>query len=635
MSDEFGNFGSPEHVWQVSEDLQWFENRRAQDRALIDNLFNGGAPYTDGDAQKLGLEDWNINWNEGGKILDDANRQINGALLFKPRLATLRLKRGPAHKRLGWSETATNHFNALFQEDDNGRFQMFLLKSRNASTSLHGIGALYWPTRYRSRKRFVPLEDLLIPTDTTTDHQDLGYFAINQYLTQGELMQMVQGDKHWNEKAIRQICHDLQTQTNQHYPDPFNPTEQPEKWQEYRKQNAGFYYWGNDQVPKVALRAFFYRHPNTGLWYRKVILRYGTANVPAKTKFIYDSPKPFAEKLSHFLHIQYADSSRVPPLQHHSVRGLGVYLYAPVECMNRVRCQVVRHLFENLLTWVRVKGQADKDRLKHFIFTQYAALPEELSLITAAERYQIDPKLVEMVQSQFRQLMNESSSSFVRDIEGGSDKEMTLGEAQIRLQQVNVQVSSMLRFMYAQEVFLYGEDLRRLLLPGSIDPLALEFLKRCKRDDVPPEYLVRDAWKVDIDQVLGSGDESIAQVKADRLLSQRGWMDPAKARIIERQWLTVTSGDPALAAEVVPETKDTTTSGTLSAQNVFGTLMQGTAIPPREGIDQQGYIEQMLTLLGEKVVQITQTDNVGTPAEFPRARDGGTGHPTTYWNPRR
>lgn len=618
MADSTPNYSDPSKVSLITETMQTVETRRAMDRALIDNMMNGGPPYSEDEAAKLGMQDWNINWGEGGKLLDDANRQINGALIFKPRLAILTLQRGKPEKRHRKSEVATKHFNNLFQRKASGRRHQFLLRSRNASCALHGIGAIMWPTSGRTRKRFIPLEDLLIPTDTDLDHANLAYFATNYYLSQSELFAMVGGknmQKGWNKEAVFEIMHKLQSEPPG-TPDSFNYYDQPEQWVEYRKQNSGFFAANMDAVPKVALRAFYYRDPETDKWYRKVIPRRDSFKLrDGSFPFLYDNPDPFSDSLDRMLHIQYGDNSRVPPLKHHSVRGMGVALYAPVECMNRVRCQSVRHLFENLMTWFRVDKPTDRDRLKHFVFEQFAAVPRELSIIPAAERYQIEPQLLESIQAQFRQLMNESSSSYVRDIDTGTKKEMTLGEAQIRLQQVNVQVSSMLKSMYLQETFLYVEDLRRLLLPGSTDPLAEEFIKCCKRDGLEEEDLVNEAWQVDIEQVLGSGDQTLAQNQANLILAQKDWMDPDAQRIAERDWLIVTTGDPAKAEMLVPEAKDRTTSGMITAQNLFGTLMEGVEMKPRQGIDQQGYIEQMLEMLGSVVEQVGQLDNMGTPQQ--------------------
>lgn len=608
------DFSTPDKINLLCEQMQKVEWERGKDRALIDAQANGEAPYTADEATRLRIE-VNVNWGEHGKILDDANRQLESALLFKPRLAVLTAKRGPADKRVTWSETVTELFNDMFMRDELGRYWMFAIKSRNASLSLHGIGALIYTTKETVKPRFVALADLLIPTDTHCDHEDLSYFATNLNMSQGELFDMVMGDEEegWDKKASFAILHWLQNTSNRNQ-DPCSYADDPEKWVDWRKQNAGFFWSNNDAVPKVQLRAFYYKDVKKKSWFRKIILRYdayqGTdiVGVSASKTFLYQDKEPFAEKLSHFLHIQYGDSSRVPPLRHHAVKGLGVALFAPCECMNRVRCQTVQHVFQDLLTWFRIDDPNDRDRLKQFVMEQFAVVPRELSIIPKEERYQPNQPMLEMVQSQFRQLMNESSASYVRDIESGTKKEMTLGEAQIRLQQVNVQVASMLKLAYAQEVFLYAEQLRRCFMKASSVEQVERFQKECKRRGIPEDMMVPEAWRVDIEQVLGAGDQSLGQYQANLLFQHRTSFDPASQRKIERDWVTVTTGDPAKGRNLVPESPDKTTNGAIAAHNLFGTLMQGVELDPREGIDQFGYIDAMLTLMAQKVVAIRPPD---------------------------
>lgn len=613
-------FSSPDKAQVLAEELQKVEFGRAADRALIDGQFNGQPPFTPAEAESLKIE-VNVNWGEGGKILDDANRQLDGALIFKSRLAVISARRGPPEKRVEWGEVITTHYNELLQRTSLGRYWMFMLRSRNASLSLHGIGALLYTTKNSIKPRFIPLSDLLIPTDTNCDHENLAYFFVNLNLTQGELFDMAESDPdNWNQDAVRKILECLQN-TNERNQDPLSYTDNPEKWVEWRKQNRMYYYANNDAVPVVQLRMLFYRDPKEEKWYRKVLLRFdayaGKAiqNVDASKVWLYESDEPYADNLDQFLQIQYGDSSRVPPLKHHSVRGIGTNLFSAVECMNRVFCQVVQHVFQDLLTWFRIDDPADRDRLKHFVMEQFVTVPRELNIIPKEERYQPNQPMVDMVQARFRQLMNESSASYVRDINDGTSKEMTLGEAQIRLQQVNVQISGMLKLGYAQERFLHIEQLRRLLMKGSTDKWVKRFQKRCEQSGIPKDMLEASAWDVDIEQVLGAGDQTLAQYQANLLLSQTQWMDPSAQRVARRDWITVTTNNPDKARLLMPETPEKITDGAAAAQNLFATLMTGAEIEPREGIDQTGYIDQMLTLMGQKVVMIAQTDEVGTPQD--------------------
>ena len=82
MSDQIKNtpdYGTPEAVLAAVELMQQPERIRASNRALINSLMNGRRPYTDAEVAEHQIQ-INVNWGEGSKILQDANRQINNAL---------------------------------------------------------------------------------------------------------------------------------------------------------------------------------------------------------------------------------------------------------------------------------------------------------------------------------------------------------------------------------------------------------------------------------------------------------------------------------------------------------------------------------------------------------------------------
>src|SRR6185369_7552099 len=108
---------------------------------------------------------------------------------------------------------------------------------------------------------YVPLEDLLIPTDTLIDFSNLPHFAVNLYLTPGELYRMAlmgPDDSGWNKKAVVKILEFIRDDKWAPYW-PANNTlwyQRPEAVQELWKQNSG--YLQSDSVSKARLRAFYY-----------------------------------------------------------------------------------------------------------------------------------------------------------------------------------------------------------------------------------------------------------------------------------------------------------------------------------------------------------------------------------------
>jgi hypothetical protein len=608
-------FGTATKVYDVTKSLQDVEDRRAQDRAKINSLMNGQRPYTKEEEKKHQIQ-INVNWGQGKRIMLDANRQLNNALLHPGILFNCTLETGLVEKRDEWSQKFTKNIHKPLQRDSSGRLNHFLIRSRNASVCMHGIGVLLWKNSWSWMPRFVPLEDFLVPTDSYCDFSNWRYFAVNLYFTPGELVDMTQGDKvdkRWNQKMIKQILDAHREYYSESTPSTWR--NQPEAMKQVHDQNKGYYY--SDAIPKIRMRAFYYQQvdePNK--WYRSIILR--ETNGDAKTdEFLYDgSDEPFADSISHIINVQYGDANIVAPLKLHSVRGLGVDLYAPVETLNRLQCELAQHTFEQLKMYFKIQDPADRDRLKQVLVQQYGFIPEGLTIVPQTERHQVDSGLVVTVMDQMRQVMQENSSSYVNDTDKGDGQAMTAKEAQIRLNQASVMVTGMLQMMYVQEAFYYQELVRRFCNESSRDPEVKQFRQDCIDDGIPPELLVAKNWNVTPERVLGGGDRSLAQQESQWLLQNRSLYDPNAQQKILRIATRTMLDDPAKANMLVPAAPVLATQGTYVAEQLFGTMMHGIQPAIRDGIDQIGYIEALLKMMGTVIQQITSTDNVGTQGDL-------------------
>lgn len=607
------DWGTPEKVWMVTEQMQKVESRRAFDRSRINNLANGGRPYTEEERKKFQIQ-VNVNWLELTRKLQDATGQINNAFIPAGNYFSCHCEQGEPAKRTEYGQKFTKQVNAVLKRKKSGKIHHFLMRSRNASVALHGVGPMMWMNNYCVLPRFVPMEDILIPTDTLIDLSNLNHFAVNLYLTPGELYKMAFGDKvdpGWNKPVVMRVMADLKDDKNEPY---FNRTlndwvDRPEAIAELFKQNSGF--MESDAAPKVKLRAFYYADPTSDKWYRKIIMRDSTPNQDAKSEFIYEGKSSFADDLDHMLHIQFGDNSLVAPLKYHSVRGIGVMLYAACETLNRLRCQAVQHIFQNLLTWFKIQDPADRDRLKQILLSQYGVMPEGAQIVPQNERHQVDANLLQFGMSQMKQNISENSSSFTQNINDGTQKQMTAFEAKARLQSSNAMVSNVLQMMYAQEIFYYEELVRRLLNLNG-DKLAKKFQEKCKADDIPDDLMKPEVWKVIAERVLGSGDNMLAQAQADQLMSQRMAFEPDGQREILRTWASILLDDPDRASQLVPPTPVDATDGTYAAEDVFGTLMRGVPVHVRKGIDHVGYCASLLQMLEMEIQQILGKDGMGT-----------------------
>lgn len=609
-------FSSVEKVTNVIKPLEDIEKYRASDRAKIDALFNGKRPYTDDECEKHGIV-INCNWGEGKRIMRDAMNQLNQALLHPGILFNCALEDGQIDKRDEWGQKFTTNIHKPIQRGLSGYKHYFNIKNRNATIAMHGIGALLWPNDFRWMPRFIGLEDLLIPTETYCDLSNCRYFAVNQYYVPGELIDIMDGDKvkpGWNKPLIKKILEAMKAVYSEGVPPTWR--DQPEAMTNIWKENRGFYY--TDAIPKIRVRWFFWQQVDEPKkWFRKMILRETYGDVKPSSGFIFDEKEPFAEDIHQILSLQFGDNNYVAPLKYHSVRGLGVDLYAPIECLNRLKCEFVQSVFEHLKMYFRIQDPSDRDRLKQIVLSQYGVLPEGLQIVPRADRQEIDANLVTEAMNQLNDIMQDNSSSYVPNTDTGDNKTMTAKEATIKANQANVMVSAMIVSLYLQEGFYYQEIVRRFCKKGSRDKEVQEFQKACKMDGIPEEFLYDyTKWRVTPERVLGGGDKTQAQQQAALLWQNRTAFEPSVQPSLGRLVWGTLLGDFDKANQLVPISKPQSTSGTVAAENVFGTLMTGNATALRQGIDYEGYVMTLLKMLGTVVQRVMQQNGVTTIDEL-------------------
>lgn len=607
-------FGTCDKVQEAIATMQKVEIQRATDRSKINTLFNGGRPYS-AEEEKQHQISINVNFGGGKRIMLDANRQVNNALLHPGVLFTCTIDSGPVDKRDEWGQIFTTEIHKPLQHGKSGKRNMFLIKNRNASVCMHGIGPLLWANDFRWMPRYVPLEDLLIPTDTFCDFSNLRYFAVNLYLSPGEFADMTQGDmvqKGWDKAT----CAKILDESKEAAPESASASwyAQPEAQREIFKQNQGYYY--SDAIAKIKLQAFYFQEVDEPRkWYRRVVLREAYDEMKVD-KFLYTSDEPFADDIDNILNVQYGDLSLVAPNKYHSVRGLGVDLYAPFEITNRMQCEFAQATFEHLKMYFRIQNPADRDRLKSVVLQQFGFIPEGLQIVGRNDRHQVDPGMVEMVLGQMRQYMQENSSAFVQDTNDASGKEMTAKEATIRLNQANVMVGAMLGGMYVQEGFYYEELKRRFLKKDSQDKEVKAFQERCIAKGVPKDKLDAAAWRVSPERVLGGGDQTLADAQAQWLYQNRTAYNPEAQTKIMRLVTSTILRDPAKAKSFVPDAPATSTKGSEIAEQLFGTLMDGIPCAMRQGIDYEGYIGKLLMSTDATIKRINQSGNMATMPEI-------------------
>lgn len=586
-------FTNASDVRTIVEEMRINDERlHSWNRARINALCNGEPPWSEAEAQENNI-DTNANFLEGSNIVHRARSTWNNAFLKTGQAFTVKLHTGAKHKREEYSAKITSRINRPIK---NSLRYVETHRATGAQVVLHGIGPKRWTRPDFWCPKEIGIEDLLLPSGTRVNLDNLSYFAVYEEYTPGELFRLTHGkkvDPGWNMKLVRQElarCAQeiMQAPTDRDY-------SSPEKLVEWFKANGGL--TDTDRAPTIRCWCFYYQETDDldGKWYKKLLL-----DSPAyeNADFIYHPKRPWAGNLSEILHIQFGDGANAAPFLYHSVRSLGFLLYAVLHIQNRLRCRFMDAIFEATLQYFRNVNEADRAKLQKVDLMHMGLLPEGLQLVPQAERWQINGELVVAGLSQNRQLMAESASSFVQDVDQpGSTKELTATEVMARLNASNALVASLLSMAYTYYKFECMEIARRFCLRRSRDPEVKEFQRLCLEDGVPEECLNSEHWEIEVERVMGGGNKTLELAQARSLMEIKPQLDPQAQRVVLRQYVLAIADDPDLALRLVPDENNKLSPAAHDAQLAFGALMVDGEVQPKPGIERIDYVEALFSSL--------------------------------------
>lgn len=619
------NFSSASGVEANTYQMLLADQVRAQNRALVDALFNGAPPYTE-EETAINKGATNVNDLSATKINQDARTQFDNAFLVPDPLFSIDLDCGPAYRRLEWGGIITKEINKRIK---NSAPFAELQQSVFANVVLHGPGPSMWEDKMKWCPDALGVEDVLVPGNTLRSMTNLEQFAVYRQYTAAKLWKKTHGpyvDKGWNiplvEKCLLWANEEAKRLNGNSWPDMWFP----EKIQERFKSDSGVY--AGDLAPTINCWDFYF-YSDEGKesgWRRRIILDawgqpgVGGAPLTAERKikhgegdFLFDGgERVYANNLSEIMHWQSGDASAVAPFRYHSQRSLGWLLYAVCHLQNRLYCKFTDSVFESLLQYFRISNPADMDRLTKIDLIDKGILPEGLNFVPPAERWKVDEQLVTQAFSLNRQKMNDMSASFTQDLDLERQSEETATRTMAKVNASAALIGAILNRAYMRERFRYMEICRRFCISKSSDMDVKKARIAILKAGVPEEALDVDRWNIQPTKVIGQGNQILGQAIAEKLMAIRPQLDPEAQKEVDRLYIATNSGNWSLAMKLVPKQPHISDS-IHDSELAFGTLMGGNMVTPKPGLNYSEVIETILRLMEAKVQMIMQSGGVGTP----------------------
>lgn len=618
------NFSSPELIATTIQSLKDADRKRARNRALLDALYNGDRPFTDKEEQENHIR-VNVNFGEGSDLILKAREQYENAFLSSDLYFKILVPDCPNSKRTKTEGGLTHLVNRLMKRS---RPYLHTERMKWASVGVHGLGPRMWEDKWKWCPYFVAVPDLLIPTDTDLTLDGMNHFAGRRYFTPGQLFRKTFGcpkdkrDPGWNMKAVSKVL-DQYKDLNLN-PNNYNWADHPEAMVQLWKQNVTNY--DQDAVPKIWAWDFYHQEDDEGssCWYRKMILDTdcvaGRQSGQEEIVFLYDYGKPFADNLDQILHIQFADGNNIAPFMVHSVRGIGLRLFDTVQMLNRLRCQFMQKVFEDLMNLFHIDDPVDRARLDQiYMGLNYGAFPQALRFVTKEERYTPDANLMEMQMANLKQLLGEGSAQYTSDIDTGTNKEQTAFEVSTKLNQATKLTGSMLNLAYVQETFAYQEICRRLTLKGSPEFDVKRFQNECLEAGIDEKWINSERWEIEPVRTLGSGNTQLESAQAQALMQVRPLMNPEAQNETLHKFIFAVTHDPKLANRLAPLDAVPPITDTVHDTQLIAAALLGTPVAPKPGLNP---MEAVTTMLGEMQVAVQGIMQSGGVASDKKQLDG-------------
>lgn len=611
-------------VEEITYQMKLADWSRSRNRALVDSLMNGDAPYSEQQAQEMNLS-CNYNDLSAPRMAHDARRQFTSAFQKPANFFKVTLDTGPIHKRGERSTVITKQLNKRLKKS----LPYFeTLRSTFANVVLHGIGPVVWHDKERWCPKAKGVEDIMIPGNTTLDLDNLPLFAVFEPYTAMQLRKLTNGpnvDPAWNMSMVNKLIE----QANKEVLDfgiPNSEIMSPEKQVERLYMDGGIF--AADSISTIDTWSFYFWNDEgkEAGWNKRVILdadwAMGSGGVPTnygkdlKTKagtrgeFLFNPGKrQYASKISELIHFQFGDLSAVAPFHYHSVRSLGYLLYAVCHLQNRLRCKFMDSVFEQLMQYYRVKSQDEMERALKINLIDKGFIDDTVQFIPPQERWQINQALAEMALQQNDSIIGQNAAIYRSETDYGAGKEKTATQVMAEVNASTALVGAALQQAYQYQEFQYQEIARRFTIKNSKDLDVREFRNACLKRGVP-ENVLNDvnAWEVTSERVMGGGNKTQEMALAQQLMQWRPMFDPQPQREVLYSAVLAFTDDADMAQRLVPDDPNRVSNSKHDAQLSAAALLLGLHVDLQTG---QNHIEIVEALLHEFALVVQKIEQSG------------------------
>jgi hypothetical protein len=505
--------------------LRTADEKSAVNRARVDSMFDGAAPYNTGSLALSGQQlKTNLNFGDAQRLLDISLSAYVDLYSSLERLVEVKGTEGEAGEIKPAEEIVAEELTHLMRNWP--EFHSAYL--RLCTTFIkHGVAVAYFDSPDDWRFRVGGFTDILIPRQTAASEEAIDV-AIGQrnyllhelyaYIRNPEAAEKVG----WNvEEVKRVIKQNVRTNSNTMHSDY-------ESLQAELKNND--IYTGMEN-PSVKVLHFWIKEMDGS------VSHYICAEDSPKD-FLYKKVSRYEKAEQAYVMFAYGVGSNGT---YHSVRGLGQRIFAHVQTSNRLRCQQIDGAMLASAVMIQPENQRSLDELQFTYYGAYAVLSPNVRIVEKAI-----PNLGTAVQPALQDLTQQLALN--------TDTVSTYGPQQGSPYRNQMQVVSdmdvatrlsgaSLNLFYSSWNRLLREVVRRVVTTKKPDPAIKDFYERCEARGIPKSFIkTLDVARTKAVRSIGNGSHANRMVALKELQGISGQFDDVGRRNLTRDIVSTRVG---------------------------------------------------------------------------------------------
>lgn len=553
----------------IFQTLRKADEKSAVNRARIDGMFDGAAPY-DGDklAASGQSSKTNLNFGEASRLLDISLSSYVDLYSSLETLVEVKGTIGEGTERDAAESVVAEEITHMIRSWP--EFHSSYL--RLCTTFIkHGVGVAYFDSPEDWKFRVGGFTDILIPRQTPASENCIDIAVGRRDYLLHELFRFIKNEEAavkvgWNPDEVKRVIVDNVKTTGRRFSDSGSMYTDYEAIQAELKNND---LYTGIQNPTVAVLHFWVREMDG------TVSHYISAEDNPKD-FLYKKTSRFESPEQAYIMFTYGVGSNGT---YHSIRGLGQRIFSHIQTSNRLRCQMVDGAMLSSAPMLQAETQRALDELQFTYYGGYAVLSPDMKVV---ER-QI-PDLGRAV----KPALDDLSSQLAQNTDTFSTYSPTQGSPYRNTLQVSADLEvstrlsgASLNLFYVSWTRLMREVVRRVVQAKKQDEHVKEFYQRCAARGVPAEFIKKlDLTRTRAVRAIGNGSKAGRLVALREMQALSGRFDEVGRHNLDRDIVSTSVGHD-LADRYMP--KDPGSRPTVDDKIAMfenDSLSEGKEVPP-------------------------------------------------------